>query len=138
MARILVVANRTAESPELLEALKTRAAQGDDPEFLLVVPAGGKGIQKAADPDAARAETSVHLDHAKEKFLSEGLKVETHLGDSDPVAAVQDAVNFGQFDEVIVSTLPVRASKWLKMDLPTRVERITGLPVTHVLTKQAD
>src|SRR5206468_4603387 len=54
MARILVVANRTAESPELLEALKTRAAQGDDPEFLLVVPAGGKGIQKAADPDAAR------------------------------------------------------------------------------------
>lgn len=138
MARILVVANRTAESPELLEALKARAAQDDDPEFLLVVPAAGHGIQKAADPDAARAESGVHLDHATQKFLAEGLKVETHLGDSDPVAAVQDAVNFGSFDEVIVSTLPARASKWLKMDLPTRVERITGLPVTHIETKQAD
>jgi hypothetical protein len=37
-----------------------------------------------------------------------------------------------------VSTLPVRASKWLKLDLPTRVERATGKPVTHVETKQAD
>jgi hypothetical protein len=139
MARILVVANRTAESPELLEALKARAAQGDNPEFLLVVPARGHGaLETAADPDAARKESGVHLDHASEKFLSEGLKVETHLGDGDPVAAVQDAVNFGEFDEVIVSTLPARASKWLKMDLPTRVERITGLPVTHVETKQAD
>jgi hypothetical protein len=138
MARILVVANRTAESQELLEALKARAAQGDSPEFLLVVPASGHGIQKAADPDAARRESGGHLDAATQKFLAEGLKVETHLGDGDPVAAVQDAVNFGEFDEVIVSTLPARASKWLKMDLPTRVERMTGLPVTHIETKQAD
>ena len=138
MARVLVVANRTAESPELLEALKARAAKGDSPEFLLVVPASGHGIPKAADPDAARQASGEHLDHATEKFVSEGLKVETQLGDSDPLAAVQDAVNFGEFDEVIVSTLPVRASKWLKMDLPTRIERVTGLPVTHVMTKQAD
>ena len=138
MARVLVVANRTAESPELLEALKARAAKGDSPEFLLVVPASGHGIQKAADPDAARKESGTHLDHATEKFLSEGLKVETQLGDGDPLAAVQDAVNFGTFDEVIISTLKARASKWLKMDLPTRVERMTGLPVTHVETKQAD
>jgi len=138
MARVLVVANRTAESPELLEALKARAAKGDDPEFLLVVPASGHGIQKAADPDAARKASGGHLDNAAQKFLSEGLKVETQLGDGDPLAAVQDAVNFGTFDEVIVSTLPHRTSKWLKMDLPTRIERDTGLPVTHIETKQAD
>jgi len=138
MPRVLVVANRTAESPELLDALKSRAAKGDDPEFLLVVPASGHGLQKAADPDAARKESGEHLDHASQTFLTEGLRVETHLGDPDPLAAVQDAVNFGSFDEVIVSTLPARASKWLKMDLPTRVERVTGLPVTHVETKQAD
>jgi hypothetical protein len=138
MARILVVANKTAESQELLEAVKARAAKGDNPEFLLVVPASGHGLQKAADPDAAARETAPHLEHARERFQAEGLSVEAQLGDSDPLAAVQDATNFGEFDEVIVSTLAARASKWLKMDLPTRVERATGLPVTHVETKQKD
>jgi hypothetical protein len=137
MARILVVANRTAESPELLEAMKARASQGEA-QFMLVVPASGHGIQKAADPDAARADSERHMNSAVERFRAEGLDVEGTCGDSDPLAAVQDAVNFGTFDEAIVSTLPVRASKWLKMDLPTRVERTTGLPVTHIETKQAD
>ena len=138
MARILVVANQTCESPELLEALKARAAQGDA-EFYLVVPASGHNmIEKATDPDAAAAETVQHLDHAVKRFREEGLTVEGQLGDGDPIAAVQDAVNFNEFDEAIVSTLPARASKWLKMDLPTRVERTTGLPVTHVETKAHD
>lgn len=138
MARILVVANQTCESPELLEALKARAAQGDA-EFFLVVPASGHSmIEKATDPDAAAAETVTHLDHAVKRFREEGLTVEGQLGDGDPIAAVQDAVNFNEFDEAIVSTLPARASKWLKMDLPTRVERTTGLPVTHVETKAHD
>jgi hypothetical protein len=135
MARILVVANRTAESPELLEALKSR---GDGNEFVLIVPASGHGIEKAADPDAAREHTQPHLNAALERLRAEGLRVEGNVGDGDPLAAVEDAVNFGDFDEVIVSTLPVRASKWLKLDLPSRVERTTGLPVTHVETKQAD
>jgi hypothetical protein len=135
MARILVVANRTAESPDLLEALKSR---GDGNEFVLVVPASGHGLEKAADPDAARVHTEPHLRKALEKLRAEGLRIEGIVGDGDPLAAVQDAVNFGHFDEVIVSTLPVRASKWLKLDLPTRVGRATGLPVSHVETKQAD
>jgi hypothetical protein len=135
MARILVVANRTAESQELLDVLKSR---GDGNEFVLVVPASGHGIEKAADPDAAREHTEPHLAKALERLRGEGLQVEGTVGDGDPLAAVQDAVNFGDFDEIIVSTLPVRASKWLKLDLPTRVGRATGLPVTHVETKQSD
>ena len=135
MARILVVANKTAESPELLEALKSRA---DGNSFYLVVPASGRGIEKAADPDAAREHTEPHLEKALSSLRSAGLEVQGAVGDGDPIAAVQDAINFGEFDEVVVSTLPVRASKWLKMDLPTRVERTTGLPVTHVETKAHD
>ena len=138
MARILVVANQTCESPELLEALKARNAQGDA-EFFLVVPASGHNmLEKATDPDAAAAETVQHLDRAVERFRGEGLTVEGQLGDGDPIAAVQDAVNFHDFDEAIVSTLPSHVSKWLKMDLPTRVERTTNLPVTHVETKAHD
>jgi hypothetical protein len=135
MARILVVANRTAESPELLEALKARA---DGNSFHLVVPAAGHGLEKAANPDAAAEHTKPHCEAALAKLRDAGLEVDGAVGDTDPLAAVQDALNFGEYDEVIVSTLPVRASKWLKMDLPTRVERMSGLPVTHVETKQHD
>lgn len=135
MARILVLANKTAESPDLLEALK---AKGTDHEYVLVVPASGGVLEKAADPDAAREHTEPHLQAALEKWRAEGLKVEGSIGDSDPIAAVQDANNFGEFDELVISTLPQRASKWLKLDLPSKAERATGLPVTHVETKQHD
>ena len=135
MARILVVANRTAESPDLLEAVK---AKGTEHEYVLIVPAGGGRLEKAADPDAAHEHTLPHLEAALEKWRAEGLTVEGSVGDTDPAAAVQDAANFGQFDEIIISTLPLHASKWMKMDLPSKAERATGLPVTHVETKQAD
>jgi hypothetical protein len=135
MARILVVANKTAESPELLEALKSK---GPEHQYVLVVPASGGVLEKAADPDAAREHTQPHLDAALEKFRAEGLTVEGTVGDSDPVAAVQDAVNFGEFDEIVISTLPLRASKWLKLDLPSKAQRASGLPVTHIETKQHD
>jgi hypothetical protein len=135
MARILVVANKTAESPELLEAMK---AKGTEHEYLLVVPASGGVLEKAADPDAAREHTAPHLEAALEQMRSQGFNVNGTVGDSDPVAAVQDAANFNQFDEVIISTLPLRVSKWVKLDLPSKAQRATGLPVTHVETKQHD
>ena len=135
MARILVVANRTAESPDLLEAMR---AKGTDHQYLLVVPASGGVLERAADPDAARDHTQPHLEAALEKMRSEGFTVDGSVGDSDPVAAVQDAANFNEFDEIIISTLPHRASKWLKLDLPSKAERATGLPVTHVETKAHD
>ena len=135
MARILVVANKTAESPDLLEAMK---AKGTEHEYVLVVPAGGGALERAADPDAARENTEPHLAAALEKFRAAGLKVEGTVGDSDPVAAVQDAANFTEFDEIIISTLPIRASKWVKLDLPSKAGRATGLPVTHVETKAHD
>jgi hypothetical protein len=135
MARILVLANKTAESPELLDAMRTK---GTDHDYVLIVPASGGVLEKAADPDAARAHTQPHLDAALDKFRSEGFTIEGSVGDSDPVAAVQDAHNFGEFDEIIISTLPLRVSKWMKLDLPSKAQRATGLPVTHIETKQHD
>ena len=135
MARILVVANKTAESSELIDAMK---GKGTEHEFVLVVPASGGVLEKAADPDAAREHTEPHLAAALENMRAAGLNVEGSIGDSDPAAAVQDACNFGQFDEILISTLPLRASKWMKMDLPSKAQRATGLPVTHIETKQHD
>jgi hypothetical protein len=63
-----------------------------------------------------------------------GTQVEGRIGAPEPLAAVEDAVNTGEFDEVIVSTLPKRVSRWLKLDLPSKVEGL-GLPVTTVTAK---
>ena len=131
-ADVLVVANRTAGSPELLEALKERAARGAV-RFHLLVPSTPHGVSWAADMHSGGSEAEAHVSAAVEQLRSEGLDVDDgKVGDPDPVAAVQDAVNFKDFDEIIVSTLPKHLSKWLRLDLPHRVEHATGKPVTHV------
>ena len=99
-ARVLVVANRTAESPELLDALRARTAEGPFVEEL--------------------RQEGLNVAHAK-------------VGDGDPLAAIQDECNFNEYDELIVSTLPLKVSKWLRVDLPRKARAATGLPVKHVI-----
>jgi len=122
---ILVVANRTADSDELLAALKARS--GERPtRFVLLVPARAAG---PAGKEAAREA----LDRALAAMREAGLEADGEVGHHDPVAAVSDAWDPQRFDEVIVSTLPGAASKWLQFDLPHRIARLTGVQVTHVL-----
>ena len=136
-AHVLVVANRTAESDELLAALKRRA---DDAEtrFTLLVPATPHGVAWAADMHSGGDEAEAHMNKALERWRAEGLEVDGLLGDPDPIAAVQAAVNSqAKFDAAVVSTLPTHLSRWLKLDLPHRVERTTGLAVEHVQAGEA-
>ncbi|HEX6388144.1 MAG TPA: hypothetical protein VFZ89_01815, partial [Solirubrobacteraceae bacterium] len=64
-----------------------------------------------------------------------GAPVAGMIGDPSPMNAIQDAINIHGFDEVILSTLPARASKWLKLDLPSKVAGL-GLPVTTVTARE--
>jgi hypothetical protein len=136
-ARILVVANRTAESPELLEALKSRTAQGPC-EFTLLVPATPHGIAWAADMHAGESEAQAHREAFVAELRQEGLDVrDAKVGDPDPLAAVSDECNFADYDELIVSTLPLKVSKWLRVDLPRKARAATGLPVQHVVASES-
>jgi hypothetical protein len=136
-AEVLVVANRTAGSPELLEALKERAGRGPV-KFHLLVPATPHGVAWAADMHSGGGEAEAHVHAAVDRLRAEGLEVDDGtVGDPDPVAAVEDAVNFKEFDEIVVSTLPKHVSKWLRLDLPHRVERATGKPVLHVTASES-
>ncbi len=133
-ARVLVVANRTAESPELLEALRTRTMHGPC-EFTLLVPSTAHGLAWAADPgEAGKEEAERHREAFVAELREEGLDVaDAKVGDGDPLAAISDECNFNEYDELIVSTLPLRVSKWLHVDLPRKAEAATGLPVQHVV-----
>jgi hypothetical protein len=132
-ARVLVVANRTAESPELLEALRIRTMQGPC-AFTLLVPSTPHGIAWAADMHGGGEEAEQHRLAFVEELRVEGLNVEqAKVGDPDPLAAIQDECNFNEYDELIVSTLPLTVSKWLRVDLPRKAEAATGLPVKHVI-----
>jgi hypothetical protein len=132
-ARVLVVANRTAESPELLDALRKRTMQGPC-VFTLLVPSTPHGISWAADMHAGGEEAEGHRSAFVAELREEGLNVgDAKVGDPDPLAAICDECNFSDYDELIVSTLPLHVSKWLRGDLPRKAKAATGLPVTHVV-----
>jgi hypothetical protein len=131
-ARVLVVANRTAESPELLEALRIRTMQGPC-AFTLLIPSTPHGIAWAADMHGGGDEAEGHRSAFLQELREEGINVnDAKVGDPDPLAAIQDECNFNDYDELIVSTLPLKLSKWLRVDLPRKAEAATGLPVLHI------
>ncbi|HST56123.1 MAG TPA: hypothetical protein VLJ42_09555 [Solirubrobacteraceae bacterium] len=131
-ARVLVVAHKTAATQSLLDAVGERARRGPC-VFTLLVPNAAHGLHKVVDPeDQGAAETGNVIDQALPLLrAASGMRVEGMLGDPDPIAAVQDAINLHGFDEVIISTLSARLSRWLKLDLPSKVAGM-GLPVTTV------
>ena len=124
-ANVLVVANLTAASQDLLEALKTRAERGPI-KVTLVLPASGPGL-------GGREAVKERLETALAGMRAAGLEVEGAIGDADPMEAVAECFDPARHDEAIVCTLPGRSSKWLQHDFPHRVARFTGVPVTHVV-----
>jgi nucleotide-binding universal stress UspA family protein len=138
MQSVLVVANQTAESEALLTALRERAERGDC-EFTILIPATPHGIAWAANmySDNGAAEAEDHRKAMVERLRGAGIEVrDATVGDPDPLAAIQDACNLDSYDEVIVSTLPHRVSKWLHLDLPRKAEHATGLPVTSIVASE--
>jgi GABA permease len=121
----LVVANVTATSERLVEALRTRAAQGPA-SFTLVIPATAFG--------GGRAAALQQLEQALEQLREAGLEAEGSVGNADPILAVADVWDPKRYDEIIISTLPMRFSKWLHAGLPERIAHLTDATVTHVVS----
>ncbi len=118
------MANQTAATPVLLDEIGRRARAGRCTFSLLIPDARNR---KAAD---WTLEVAIPLLEREARGKVQGL-----VGGPDPFDAVEQAIREGDFDEIIVSTLPKQHSKWLRRDLIRRIEGL-GLPVTPVLPRQ--
>ena len=121
----LVVANVTATSDELIQDLRRRADR-EPVSFTMVIPA-------ARGRDVATQK----LAEALKLLEAAGLEATGTVGNADPILAVTDAWDPKKYDEIIVSTLPMRFSKWLHAGLPERIGKLTDAPVTHVVSQPA-
>lgn len=119
-SRILVVANRTAATPLLVQEVERRARAGPC-EFALLIP---------DVTDRSRADWTLDVALPVLERVARG-RVRPLVGGRDPFEAVEGALRDGRYDEVIVSTLPRRRSRWLRRDLVHRIEQL-GIPVTAV------
>ncbi|HET8980968.1 MAG TPA: hypothetical protein VFN87_22635 [Solirubrobacteraceae bacterium] len=128
-ARVLIVAHRTAATPLLLNAVRARARRSPC-TFTLLVP------RPYWNPDTDEAEVTLELALPLLERAAGG-PVDGVVGDSDPLVAVRETVTLLGIDEIMISTLPARVSRWLHRDLPRRVEEF-GLPVTVVTAEQSE
>ncbi len=132
---VLVVAARTAATPALVDAVRDRASRGKC-QFTLLVPKVVHGLAKVADPEGGSFDESEQVLELAIPLLEEaaGGQVDGKIGDPVPLNAVEDAVTFGNYDEIILSTLPKHVSHWLHLDLPRKVADL-GLPVTTLTAR---
>jgi len=123
---LLVVANQTVDSPDLLSALGERAQQSPIHVTLLAPVLW-------PEREAARA----RLDEACVGLRERGIESDGILGDADPMVAVQEVWNPGRFDEIVVSTFATGASRWMQVDLPHRIAKLTDCTVRHIESRPA-
>src|SRR3712207_1390087 len=135
-ARVLVVAHKTAATPALLDAVRERAARGPA-TFTLLVPKPTHGLDTLADPEDVGMDEGEQVLALALPLLEDaaGGNVEGKVGVASPIEAIADELNLKKYDEVILSTLPRRVSRWLRLDLPSKVAGM-GVPVTTVTARE--
>lgn len=134
--RILIVANQTAGGSHLKQVVRKKIEEGPC-VFTLLVPATAPPEGTWTDGQL-QAAADGRMREALAGLREVGAEVEGVVGDHRPIHAIADALAEHTHDEIIVSTLPVGISRWLKQDLPHRVERVFRLPTTHVVAEQVE
>lgn len=132
MKTILIVANQTAAGSHLLELVRRRMSEGEC-RFRLVVPATPPSEQVVYTDDEAVELATRRLEAGLEALKETGANIEGVVGDERPMDAINDQIVEQEFDEIVLSTLQPGLSRWLHTDLPHRVERKFGIPVTHII-----
>lgn len=141
-SRVLVLANETVAADELLDELR-RIDRAGHAEYFVCVPANpidtGQAMHKGAVFvwDATVEAAQARLDYTLMTLRSEGLSAQGALGDYRPLRALADAVASFQPDQIVISTLPVEFSTWLRYDVVDRARADYQVPVNHIVATTA-
>ena len=140
MARYMLVANQTLQSPELRDAALRIKAQDRFAELVIVVPATrvvhGLIWDEVETKNVARARLEAGIRHLKAQGCN---VVDGRVGDEDPLLAIEDKLRRGRYAGIVISTLPPGLSRWLKLDIVSRVKRRFGSgPVEHVVGSEVE
>ena len=132
-AGILVVANRTCPCPMLLDEVARRV--GSAPiDVLVVVPALNSRLRHyMSDSDHAERAAEDRLAGYLARLRAAGVRATGHVGDADPLLAMEDAMAAFPADEILIGTHPEHRSNWLARDIVARACGRFGLPVAHVV-----
>jgi len=132
VGRHLIVANQTIAGDQLTDEIRRLCAEGPC-TFHVVVPATHAKDHAFHTEGHDHALAEKRLEAALERFRSMGAEVDGEVGDTNPFLAVRDCLLAdGSYDGIILSTLPLGVSRWLKQDLIHKLERNFEVPVTHV------
>jgi uncharacterized membrane-anchored protein len=121
-ANVLVVSDRAAATPALLDAVRGRAVRGAV-GFRVLVP-----HPEGANGELALAQALPLVEDAAGGPVSGSVSTR-----HDPMDAIEETLREGHFDEIILATLPHDVAGWLHVDLPHRVAHL-GVPVTTITT----
>jgi GABA permease len=137
--RVLVLANETANSAELLEELR-RIGADSAASYYVVVPASPVETGAAAThgpldvAEATQEAARARLEHTLSTLRSENLGADGALGDYRPLRALADGVDTFHPDQIVIATLPLESSVWHRFEVVDRARaEYPNLPVTHVV-----
>jgi len=132
--RILVVTTAPVEGDALRERVRDHAA-GEDAELRVVATASDLSPLDwlATDEDEARREAGQRAADVGEAVAPEADEVETEVGDTDPVQAIEDALRTFPADELLLVTRPDDAAGWLEEGAAAEALARFSLPVTHLV-----
>src|SRR5438128_2132857 len=130
---LLIVANETVEGQALVDTVRAIALSADA-DVLVVAPALNSRLRHwMSDSDGARRAAEERLAGCLARLEDAGVRATGHVGDADPMLAIEDALHGFPADELIIGTHPEQRSNWLAHDLVGRACEHYGLPVVHVV-----
>ena len=138
--RVLVLANQTVESAELLDELR-RIGADRSTSYHVVVPASPVETGAAATHgpldvwEATKRVAQQRLDATLTTLRSENLDANGELGDYRPLRALSTAVQSFRPDQIVIATLPPEQSVWERFDVVDRARHEYHIPVTHVVSR---
>jgi hypothetical protein len=120
-----------------VKEIRARLSAGRS-QFHVLVPATHPSDHAVWTEGEAQAIARRNLEAALEIFRKLGAQADGEIGDEQPLTAIKDVLREQEFDEIIISTLPLGVSRWLNQDLVSKVERSFAIPVTHVIAEADD